>query len=110
MQRLGYLPKGTPPGGGAGPGILALWRSWAWHPGTAEELGLASWHCGPRHPPHSGLASLLSPHPPYRNPENFGILQKSRPPGGDVCVYSRVFHTDIVIGGRRVFFLRIPFI
>ena len=34
MQRLGYLPKGTPPGGRAGPGILALWRSWAWHPGT----------------------------------------------------------------------------
>ena len=41
-------------------GHTTRWRSWAWHPGTVEELGLASWHCGGAGP---GILALWAPSP-----------------------------------------------
>ena len=88
---------------------ILFWRGWVTCPKPHHqqaELGLESWHRGPCDLPHRGPPSIISPPSTQapKNPENFGILQKSRQPGGDVCVYSSVFCIDVVIGGRRVFF------
>ena len=58
------------------------------------ELGLESWPRGPCDPPHHRPPSLISPPSTQapRNPENFGILQKSHQPGGDVCVQQCVLY------------------